>query len=94
MKFNQLNKELNLKESNAYVSTALGTKKGLLSKGIKSSIEKQVQESDLDQKVKDEFLALLDKGKVEQALEMAVRAMTTSKGLRTSQMRAGKNKPE
>lgn len=92
MKFNKLNRELELNEDNAYVSTSLGTKKGLLSKGIRSSIESQVQKSDLDKKVKDQFLGLIDKGKIEQALEMAVRAMTTSRGLRTSRMRQNKNK--
>ena len=80
MKFKDLSKELN--EGNAYVSTAMGTKKGLLSKAIRSSIESQLKASDLDQEVKDEFLNLLDKGKIEQALEMAVRAMTTSRGLK------------
>jgi hypothetical protein len=90
MKFKQFNKELN--ETNTYVSTALGTKKGLLSKGVAQSIRKQVEESDIDDIAKREFLYLLEQGKIEQALEFAVRAMTTSKGLRTSQMRKNKNK--
>lgn len=90
MNFNQLNKELN--ETNAYVSTSLGTKKGLLSKGIKSKIESEVENSDLDQQIKDEFLGLIEKGKIEQALEMAVRAMTNTRGIRRAQMKQGKNK--
>ena len=90
MKFDKLNKELN--EDNSYISTALGTKKGLLSKGVASSIRSQIENSDIDQKVKDQFLSLIEKGKIEQALEMAVRAMTTSKGIKTSKMRANKNK--
>lgn len=94
MEFNKLNREIELKENtnNALVSTGLGTKKGLLSRKIRSSIESQIEKSNLDQEVKDQFISLLDKGKIEQALEMAVRAMTTSKGVRISKMKQNKNK--
>jgi len=88
MKFKQLSKELNEAEFTASNLTA----KRQLGDDFKASLVNQIQQSDVDGKMKQELVTAIQSNQVEKALKLAINMVSASYGVKTSQVRSLKRK--
>ncbi len=90
MKFKQLNKEIDLAESQFAADNL--TAKRQLGNDFKAGLVNQIQQSDVDDKMKQELVAAIQSNQVEKALKMAINMISASYGVRTSQVKSLKRK--